>query len=563
MNELHIKFFQKTALWLLPIYSSNKPIKKLVDLPSYGNATIGKKLSHGQYIFSGVQFDLDVDNPWLIEPPSPDVERDLYGFFWLNDLASCGNSKARHCAREWIKKWCSYNSRYKRSGWKADITALRCINLLRNWSFVNENLTNNSELYVKYLWQQFKYLVFMVRIYPNGLKKIKVTYALFLLAAAFDIPTRKKKKFLKQLSKALLKVVSLDGKISSRNPEEFLECFIMLMEILKVNKSENFLNRREYNVLYELKMIMAPILRGLRLGNGSLTRTHGGDVGSSELIDKYLVKSNVKAPAALNNILGFERITAGRLVLIVDCAPPDFSIDADNPHASCLSFELSSGQRPIFINCGPGGRFGSAFKRYCQSTQAHNSCTLGDISQSEYEFISRQKRWPKETIKYGPKNVTVSRDKTLEATWLDLCHDSYQKKYGYLHKRKLLVLNCGKVFTGTDTFEISKEKDNKLKEIDKFYAHFQLHPDVELWDHPRLQTIILRLKNGEHWIFESDLGAISIEESTFINSHLSNPQNTKRIVIKSSTLLNKTEIKWSLRRREIVNRNTRDADLLN
>ena len=77
-----------------------------------------------------------------------------------------------------------------------------------------------------------------------------------------------------------------------------------------------------------------------------------------------------------------------------------------------------------------------------------------------------------------------------------------------------------------------------------------------------MQTIILRLKNGEHWIFESDLGTVNIEESTFINSTTSRPQSTKRIVIKSSTFLSKTEIKWSLRRREIVTRNTRDIDLV-
>ena len=125
-----------------------------------------------------------------------------------------------------------------------------------------------------------------------------------------------------------------------------------------------------------------------------------------------------------------------------------------------------------------------------------------------------------------------------------------------------MVLNSGKVFTGTDSFELKSGRNLNFKKIDNFYVYFQLHPEVELWDHPRLQTIILRLKNGEHWIFESDLGTINIEESTFINSVISEPQNTKRIVIKSSKLLNQTEIKWSLRRREIVNRNTRDADPL-
>ena len=128
-------------------------------------------------------------------------------------------------------------------------------------------------------------------------------------------------------------------------------------------------------------------------------------------------------------------------------------------------------------------------------------------------------------------------------------------------KRNLFILNSGKAFTGTDTFEHNNKKQVKMKKGIHFFAYFHLHPDVELWDHPHLQTIILRLKNGEHWIFESDLGAVNIEESTFINSNNSQPQSAKRIVIKSSTFFKKTEIKWSLRRREIVSRNTRDADI--
>ena len=106
------------------------------------------------------------------------------------------------------------------------------------------------------------------------------------------------------------------------------------------------------------------------------------------------------------------------------------------------------------------------------------------------------------------------------------------------------------------------KKKTYVKRIENFYAHFHLHPDVEVWDHPRLATIILRLKSGEHWIFESDLGVVNIEKSAFINSNISEPQFTKKIVVKSPTLSRKTEIKWSLRRREIITRHTRDTNLL-
>ncbi len=561
-GDLKIRFSQRSALFILSLFSGVKSVKKIVDFPAYGNPEIGRQLVEGKYIFAGVRFDLNVDNPWLIEIPSPEVEQNLHGFFWLNDLASLGNSKAKDRALVWVRKWFFYNSIGKKIGWDANITALRCINLVRNWKFLYGVTRKKDQQFQKELWLHYKFLKVIFPIYSLGLKKLNIIYSIFLLSLAFEDSARIQKKLLTKVCTVLLSPTSFRNILSNRSPEDILTFFIILIDVLKIQEEKKYIKNNDLENLQKLKSTIAPVLRGLRLGNGVLTRTHGGDFGPRDLIDKYLVDADVKAPAALTSILGFERITAGRLILIVDCAKPAEGPNAASPHASCLSFELSSGQRPIFVNCGPGGRFGGPFKRYCRSTQAHNSCTLGNISQLHFEYISRKKRWPKEIIINGPKIVSVSREKTLEATWLNLSHDAYEYKYGYVHNRKLLVLNSGTAFSGTDSFEISKNKNHYFKRVDHFYAYFQLHPDVELWDHPRLQTIILRLRNGEHWIFETDLGVVSIEESTFINSSHSGPRSTKRIVIRSATLLNKTEIKWSLRRREIVNRNTRDAEVV-
>ena len=560
--QLTIGICQRVSLTILGSLKGFKALKNYIHIPSEGDVQRGKYLTEGRYIFAGVNFDLDIENPWLIEIPSPEVEENLHGFCWLNDLAVLGNTKARNLAMHWMKRWDLYYSLGKKKEWEPYITASRSINILKNLRFLDGGAPMDRRGSAKLLWRQYKYLSFMVLVYPPGLKKVKVLFSIFLLAAAFGLSNRVQRKILKRLIRSVLVSFSVNGEMAGRSPEDFFEYFMIVIEILKFHETKNLLTNDNLESLQILKKAMAPVVRGLRLGDGSLTRTHGGDTGCAGLIDRYLVNSNVKSGPAFTDILGFERINAGRLILIVDAAKPYQGLDSHNPHLSCLSFELSSGQRPIFVNCGPGGRFGTAFRRYCRSTQAHNSCTLGDLSQAQFEFISRQKRWPKEILTQGPKNVLVSREKTLEATWLNLSHDSYFDKYGFIHYRRLFVLNSGKVFTGTDIFETSKLRKQTDKRIDHFYAHFQLHPDVELWDHPRLQTIILRLKNGEHWIFESDLGTVTIEESTYINSIISKPQSTKRIVIKSSTLLNKTEIKWSLRRREIVTRNTRDLNIV-
>ena len=109
-GDLKIRFSQRSALFILSLFSGVKSVKKIVDFPAYGNPEIGRQLVEGKYIFAGVRFDLNVDNPWLIEIPSPEVEQNLHGFFWLNDLASLGNSKAKDRALVWVRKWFFYRN---------------------------------------------------------------------------------------------------------------------------------------------------------------------------------------------------------------------------------------------------------------------------------------------------------------------------------------------------------------------------------------------------------------------------------------------------------------------
>ena len=134
--ELTIRIFQRLSLLFLGNLTNVKALKKYIDIESDGDGQRGKYLTEGQYIFAGVNFDLEIENPWLIEIPSPEVEENLHGFCWLNDLAVFGNTKARNLAIHWIKKWNLYYSSSKKKEWEPYITALRSINILRNLHFL-------------------------------------------------------------------------------------------------------------------------------------------------------------------------------------------------------------------------------------------------------------------------------------------------------------------------------------------------------------------------------------------------------------------------------------------
>ena len=540
-----------------------RPFKFIMPLclVSIGDPKIGKRLVCGEYIFGNVLLDVNTDNPWLIDIPSFDVAEALHGFKWLNDLSAFGTMEARHLSMLWLTKWFEIYSDENGFFSSSRITALRLTNVCRNVEFLSKSLTEDKHFDILIsLNKSFFYLSLMKDKVTNPIEKVQIIFALLVL----NVISAKRTKtvslfhsFIKQMDKALNK----QGFVSNRNPEDLLKLFLILMEATGLFDNLEYENKKLRDALSRLQEKIVPVLRGLRMGNGALTRNHGGDFGLLSVFDETLARSGIKIPPVYENVMGFERISAGRLVLLVDCAPPPKSFHSKKAHASCLSFELSSGQRPIFVNCGPGSRFGIEYERFCRSTRAHNTCTLAEMSQSEYQVVSRNNFLREEIIVRGPEAVSVKREKTLDATILDLSHDGYLYDYGFFHIRKLLMLNSGKAFSGTDIFKLDKmRKVNSHRNLN-FSAYFHLHPDVEVWDHPQLQTIILRLKNGEHWIFESDLGKVLLEESTFIDTSNGNPVSTRAIVVFSPTLYENVEIKWSLRRREIVSRNTRDVDI--
>ena len=119
-----------------------------------------------------------------------------------------------------------------------------------------------------------------------GLKKLNVLYAIFMVAQAYNFSDRTKQKTVNQFCKVFIRHIDFEGQVLNRNPEELLECFIMVNEILRVPKASFKLAHQTFNTLTSRKEAIAPIIRGLRLGNGLLTRSHGGDTGSLDLIDR-------------------------------------------------------------------------------------------------------------------------------------------------------------------------------------------------------------------------------------------------------------------------------------
>src|SRR5262249_43357789 len=90
---------------------------------------------------------------------------------------------------------------------------------------------------------------------------------------------------------------------------------------------------------------MAPMLRFFRHGDGKLAQFNGAAEGPTTMLELALSRSEAKgkAPVAAPHS-GFQRLQAGKTLVIVDTGPPPMRGFDEGAHAGMLSLEMSHGR---------------------------------------------------------------------------------------------------------------------------------------------------------------------------------------------------------------------------
>ncbi len=92
--------------------------------------------------------------------------------------------------------------------------------------------------------------------------------------------------------------------------------------------------------------------------------------------------ASVPGRSAARREWGYQRLVAGPVVLVADCAPPPAAASASGS-ASTLAFEMSDGARRLIVNCGgarPSGRLDAGLAAALRTTAAHSALTLADTN---------------------------------------------------------------------------------------------------------------------------------------------------------------------------------------
>ncbi len=534
------KVFLKISKQFAHVFSDRKKLCVLKALPNanIGDVEIGHQLTKKINIFGNVVLDVKTDNPWRILPFSNEVEVGIDGFLWLNDLAIVNNQSARELSQAWIETF-----PLKRLNKDVQSSSSRLGSIVRNFPYL-ENSSDSKQLKKinKILKNDYFFLIFYKSFSVNIMVRISICHSLVLSSYAFNFTKKKQKKNIRYMITLLNLYKNRLERGQKRNPEELSKIFFYLLETIEIQTNiENNEPSADEEKLRVLSYFFGSSLRYLQFGDGSLVSAHGGCLGDYNKYVKLL--GEIKKYGEGNRVidLGFKRLNGARLVIIIDVSAPLYGKTDEITHAGFSSFELYYGPKAIFVNCGGGSRFGHQYRKYCQSSKAHNVLLFNEKSQCSFGKtpFSRNNFY---YIKDGPRNTKINCENSITEKTVELTHDAYKKDYGISVNRRLSMDLVKNSVLGQDTVVPSGNlKKNLIDATISLYFH--VHPSITC--KKKRNGVLLEIPGEKKMIFKYKGGSLRLENSTYIGN-FNEPQEIKKLVIENKVKQSQSEISWKI-----------------
>ncbi|NND17773.1 MAG: heparinase [Silicimonas sp.] len=544
MNKLHAR-----------AASLARPATAFTSTPeprTIGTFARGRQITGGNFLFAGFLVQAPGTIVWDLPMPDEAFEAEIHGFTWLDDLAAVGDIHATRRAQDWTHEWVRRFGRGIGPGWTPDLTGRRLIRWINHAILLlNGQERAVSEAYFRSLASQTIFLSRRWKTASHGLPRFEALTGLIYAGLALDGMDRNVGQAMRALDAECSREIDERGGLITRNPEELLDVFTLLNWAAAALQDAGRMPGERH--LASINAI-APVLRSLRHADGGLARFHGGGRGMEGRLDRALATSGVKAGALSGLSMGFARISHGRTSVIVDAAPPPPVEASANAHASTLAMEVTSGRRPLIVNCGSGATFGQNWRRAGRATPSHS--TLGIEGYSSSRLGEARPGRGVELLVDAPHDVRFEKLDVEGGTRLVVGHDGYISSHGLTHIRTLHLGFDGRSLRGEDALIAMSSSDRRRFDInfDKsklkgtaFTVRFHLHPDVDASIDMNGQAVSLALKSGELWVFRAANSAqIALESSVFLEKSRLSPRATKQIVLSGRAIEYATRVSWSL-----------------
>ena len=511
----------------------------------------GKQMLAGNFLVAGEL----VESPGAVPFTARSVAatEELHGFSWLDHLAAVGDRKTRALAQAGLQNWIAQFGQGAGPGWEPGLAGRRVIRWIAHAVFLMQGMEAQEQaLFLRSLAQHAAYLDRRAGRAAAGLPRIEAQVGLLYATLSLEGMSDR----VAASSAAVLKVaraqIAEDGGIATRNPEELLQAFELLVWAAQAMADQDHpLNAQFVGVLDR----MAGALRVLRHSDGGLVRFHGGGRGQDGALAAALALRDGINPGQASTsddmAMGYARLAAGRSSVIIDAAPPPLKAAPTRAHASTLAFELTSNRRPLIVSCGDGHKFGAEWHRASRATASHSTLAFEGYSSSRFA-TQHQARLG---LADGPRHVGVEFRHATHARTVRLSHDGYLSSHGLEHLRYLDLSSDGRVLTGEDSLiATTKRGISRFDEVIErthgaglpFALRFHLHPEAEPSLDMNGTAVSVALRSGEIWVFRAGGLHLSLAPSVYLEKGRLKPRASQQIVLSLRATAYTTQINWSL-----------------
>jgi uncharacterized heparinase superfamily protein len=520
-----------------------------VTSPLEGERAAGMALRAGQFLVHGLKVPVDKVDFASNASLTPPVQRVVQGFTWLRDLGAC--APREECAaigEKLLARWLKANPvPAKGPAWSVEHAGLRLLAWLVHAPLL---LGGDAKLRGQALEAMEATARFLDRQVASADDRLgQVAGWCAIVAAGLLMPDGRPRRLFGEagLLRALGELVGDDGGVLSRSPLAQMEAIALLVDL---RACYDAVDRDPPPALETMLAMLVPPLLALRMGDRGVGSWQGAGATSAARLDALIAASGIRArPGKECRHWGYQRVDAGKSVLVLDAAPPPRARHARHGCASTLAFELSHGEQRIIVNCGggelAGGQVPVRIEQGLRGTAAHSTLVLDDAN-STAVLIKGQ-------IGKGVEEVDIARtavkQKGRDAVRLEASHNGYAARYGLIHRRTLLLGADGSGLSGEDMLEPSGRQGKRGKIA--FAIRFHLGHGIEAGLADDRRGAGLALPDGSYWQFrlggDSGEAQIAVEDSLWVDGQ-GRPRATKQLVVEGLTSRSGGRFPWLLKR---------------
>ncbi len=535
-----------TALRLWQVVRWPGATERLVIAPQNlrtADPTRASEIYAGRFALAGKIVVCEGRSPFEVEPPTPEWAEALLSFNWLRHLRAAESTITRANARALVDEWISLQGGWHSFAWRPDIVARRIISWLTQATLILHDAdVRFYRRFLRCLARQTRYLRATAAVAPDGVPRLRAHIALTYAALCMTGQVGHLRGATRRLVAEIDRQVLPDGGHVSRNPGALIE---LLTDLLPLSQAFTARNVPPPDRLLNAIDRMMPMLRFFRHGDNTFALFNGMGPTPPDLLATILAYDDARGTPVANAVhSGYQRIEAGRSLVLMDTGrSPALTLSAE-AHAGCLSFELSVKAQRIMVNCGLPATGRANWRHLARATAAHSTATVNETSSCQFLDAKLVRRLFGTLIASGPRHVQTTREEEDQAIAVRASHDGYAEQFGLIHQRTIVLSADGSRLDGEDVFLPAHGDTLPRNSADAFALRFHLHPSVRANRLTDGHGVMLTLPNNEVWTFHAPIDKVEIEESVHLAGR-DGPRRTAQIVIHGNTQ-ESLRVQWSI-----------------